>query len=141
MTYAPDQPAWARGVILCEMASKSNRRRFVRFGTRPASIKSAEALKFEAVAMKNIDQAREAGMIPAGVLPPPYAITARVTYRSERPDLDAALLLDALQKGGVIDNDRHVRELHAYKTAPDKNGPKVEWEVRTLPAGYLPVVR
>lgn len=131
--YSPDQPAWARGVINAELASKANSRRLVKFGARMASIKSKPALSFMATAAESlgavITKMRAHGQ---DTLPPPYVVTARVTYRTERPDLDPALLLDALQAAGIIDNDRHVRELHAYKTAPNKMDPKVEWEVRSL---------
>ncbi len=61
--------------------------------------------------------------------------TAYLYYTSERPDLDASLLLDALQ-GRIYRNDRAVRELHLYH-ALDKRSPRAVVLVEEEPPRVL----
>jgi Holliday junction resolvase RusA-like endonuclease len=110
----------ASGVIPCQIASKSNSRRQVRWRGSPRFIKSKPALAFmEAAAMS----------IPT--LAPLYeglvTVRALCVNRDRRPDLDPALLMDALQ-GRIYQNDRQVYGLVAIKTV-DKDNPRVEWSV------------
>jgi Holliday junction resolvase RusA-like endonuclease len=50
-----------------------------------------------------------------------------IYFPSRRADLDNALkaILDCLQKGKVIQNDRQCQEIHAYR-AIDKENPRIE---------------
>ena len=48
-----------------------------------------------------------------------------VRYRTYRPDLSTELILDMLEKAGVISNDRWVFEKHECK-AVDRNNPGVD---------------
>jgi len=121
-----------------ECASKANSRRLVKFGNRPASIKSAKALNYEATAR---------AQIPASamlMLATPLRFTATIYYASQRPDLDESVLLDVLQakfKGegknrmtirrGVYENDRLVREKHIF-WGLDKQNPRAEILIETL---------
>jgi Holliday junction resolvase RusA-like endonuclease len=115
-----------RFTILGEPSSKANNRRLVKFGNRPAFIKSPKALKYvsdigrQAPKLKNL----MAGRLKA---------TARLFYASERPDLDPSALWDALQ-GLVYKNDRQIREMHLYHGI-DKRNPRAEVEIEELEKG------
>jgi Holliday junction resolvase RusA-like endonuclease len=128
--------------ILGEPASKANSRELVTFGSgenkRPALIKSQKARDYERDALRQIPPMLR---IQIEV---PVRVTMRIFYASERPDLDASVVLDCLQdrwhgKGearalvqkGVIRNDRQVRELHLYH-AIDRTNPRAEIEIQTL---------
>ena len=109
------------GCIRFEIASKSNSRRAVRFGKRPAFIKSKPALAFAAAAKLAIKG------LPGGPHLGPVALRCELFYRSRRRDLDAALLMDALQgPDKPILNDRQIKVLHASSHIDRKN-PRVEW--------------
>ena len=93
---------------------KSNSRKIVtnRRTGRPTVIKSAEARQWMADALKQIPAEARLGI---GSADAPLSITFRVFYESRRPDLSVELILDTLQAAGVIADDRHVYEIHAYK--------------------------
>jgi Holliday junction resolvase RusA-like endonuclease len=103
---------------------KSNSRRIVvnRRTGRPMLVKSAEALAWMEGADLQIpaDARRRLGSAAR-----PLSVTCRVRYKSKRPDLSVELILDLLQKAGVISDDRHVYEFHAYKGF-DRDEPGVE---------------
>lgn len=120
-------------VILGEPASKANSRQLVRFGKRPASIKSAKARNYERDAQLQIPMSARV------MLTGPVRVTLRIFYASQRPDLDESVILDVLQakrvrgsedfeRLGVYVNDRQVREKHVYH-AIDKTNPRAEIEV------------
>jgi len=103
---------------------KSNSRRIVRDARsdRPRVIKSAKAIEWTLSALCQIpDDAR----LQVGSPDRPLAITFWVRYASRRPDLSVELILDTLQKAGVIADDRYVFETHAYKEI-DRENPGVE---------------
>lgn len=58
-------------------------------------------------------------------------IDATIYYASKLSDLDVAYLMDLMQKAGLIDNDRQVVEIHAYKEF-DKKNPRVEFEIEEV---------
>lgn len=127
-----------RLTILGEPCSKANSRMIVRFGDRPASIKSAKARGYEATAQAQIPASARA------MLTGPVRATLHLFYASQRPDLDPSVVLDVLQakrhkqsseyvRHGVYLNDRQVRELHVYH-AIDRANPRAEIEVETLTA-------
>lgn len=126
--------------ILGQPCSKANSRRLVKFGERPAFVKSKEALAYERDALKQIPPS--ARLMILG----PVKVTLRLFYASERPDLDESIVLDVLQAKytkavgdvprslihrGVYVNDRQVREKHVYH-AIDKANPRAEIEVEPL---------
>lgn len=125
-------------VIIGQPYSKANRRRIVKFGERIASVKSKEALRYEADAAKQIPPA--ARQMLAG----PVCVTLHIFYASERPDLDESVVLDVLQakykrvgerrelvaKGCYL-NDRQVREKHVYHHI-DRMNPRVEIEIEPM---------
>ena len=109
--------------ILGECASAKNSRKIARLGRRMAIIKSDKARAFE-TAVKL--QAPMLNPLLAGQL----RFTATIYYASEKPDLDGAVLLDALQ-GKIYQNDRQVREQHFYH-AIDRENPRAEIVVELL---------
>lgn len=124
--------------ILGEPCSKANSRMIVRFGDRPASIKSAKARGYEESAQAQIPASARV------MLTGPVRATLRLFYASERPDLDPSVVLDVLQakrakhsseyvRHGVYVNDRQVRELHVYH-AVDRGNPRAEIEVEPMTA-------
>ena len=44
-----------------------------------------------------------------------------IFYKSRRPDLDESLIMDCLQKAGIIQNDRLIKEKHIYWNLDPKN--------------------
>ena len=110
-------PGALRFTVLHACASKANSRRLVRGRHGLMSIKSPAALAFVAAA------ARQIPTLPVP-LDGPVALWARLVYGSHRPDLDEALVMDALQ-GRLIKNDRQIVEKHIWK-AVDPRCPRVE---------------
>jgi Holliday junction resolvase RusA-like endonuclease len=129
--------------ILGEPASKANSRRLVKFGDRPAMIKSAKANAWEKSALLQIPASAKL-MLSGNV-----RVNIRIFYASERPDLDESVVLDVLQtkfnrggkefgvqRKGVIINDRQVREKHIY-WGWDRRNPRAEIEVEQMEAGLF----
>lgn len=120
--------------ILGEPASKANSRRLVKFGNRPAMIKSKKALSFESAAILQIPE--EAKQMIEGQV----RATIRIFYATQRPDLDESVILDCLQakykngellRRGVYINDRQVREKHVFHGI-DKLNPRAEIQIERL---------
>ena len=109
---------------------KSNSRRIVRNKRTgaPMLIKSKDALAWMRDADKQIPPEARQGL---GSADRPLSITFWVRYASRRPDLSVELILDLLQKAGVISDDRHVYEYHAFKEF-DSDAPGVEVLVETI---------
>lgn len=138
--------------ILGEAASKANSREI---GTikyrddetgemkvRPQVRKSDKALSFEKNALKQVPPIFRLQLTCL------VAVTLRMYYASERPDLDESIVLDVLQdryksfksgntkirklvQKGVYVNDRQVREKHVYHEI-DKRNPRVEIFIEPL---------
>jgi len=104
-----------RFTILGEPASKANSRRLVKFGNRPASIKSEKAINYLAAFKKQVPQLED---LMVGDL----VVYMKIFYASRRPDLDPSLILDAME-GYIYKNDRQVREQHLY-WGLDKENPR-----------------
>lgn len=142
--------------ILGEPASKANSRKLATVGPKDSRrtifIKSEKARSYEKAALLQIPAHAKQ------MLEGPVAVTIRIYYASQRPDLDESVILDVLQakyaKGsdlvlrkGVYINDRQVREKHVYH-AIDRANPRAEIEVRplvaqqaTLELNHIPEVR
>ncbi|QDP58334.1 MAG: putative endodeoxyribonuclease [Prokaryotic dsDNA virus sp.] len=117
-----------RLIVYGEPASKANSRKIVKFGNRPASIKSDKARAFEASVKQQVKA------LPR-LMTEKLVVFIRIFYASERPDLDESIILDALQ-GLVYANDRQVREKHVYHDIDRKN-PRFEIVVRPLVKGLI----
>ncbi len=125
-------------IIYGEAASKANSRKLVKFGDRPALIKSNKAREFEKTALLQIPH--DAKQMLEGDI----VATIRLYYATRRPDLDESVLLDVMQakfKGsgkekvlirrGVYINDRQIKEKHVYHGI-DKHNPRAEIEIKAL---------
>jgi Holliday junction resolvase RusA-like endonuclease len=104
-------------IIFGEPASKSNSRKIVRFGGVSRLIKSEKALNYSDVFKQ---QCRPLAKLMTGDL----RITLHIYYASRRPDLDETLILDLMQ-GLIYENDRQVKERHAY-WGLDPENPRAE---------------
>lgn len=112
-----------RFTVLGEPASKANSRRLVRFGNRPAFIKSAKAVSY--TQSFRLQCPKLSSLIEDDV-----AVWIRIWYASRRPDLDESVILDAMQ-GLIYANDRQVRERHAF-WGLDRDAPRSEIVVTPL---------
>jgi len=92
--------------IFGEPASKSNSRKFVRFGNMPRIIKSEKARNYSEMFKQ---QCPSLPVLLTGDL----RVSLWIYYASRRPDLDETLILDLMQ-GLIYENDRQVKERHAY---------------------------
>ncbi|CAB4122907.1 hypothetical protein UFOVP28_70 [uncultured Caudovirales phage] len=107
-----------------QCASKSNSRRIVfrkresGKGRRPISIKSASAFEFS-TAFEEQCPKFDAPLL--GDL----KLSCNIYYSSNRPDLDESLVMDLLQKCGVVKNDRQFR-CKDIRHGVDKKRPRVE---------------
>jgi Holliday junction resolvase RusA-like endonuclease len=79
-------------------------------------MKSEKALSF-------VDSVKEQVAPLPELLEGELSATIHIWYRTQRPDLDESIILDALE-GLVYKNDRQVREKHVYH-AIDKEHPRV----------------
>lgn len=104
-------------IIFGEPASKANSRRVVRFGSMSRLIKSQKALNYSDAFRQ---QCRKLDVLMTGDL----RVTLHIYYASRRPDLDESLILDLMQ-GLVYENDRQVKERHAY-WGLDPENPRAE---------------
>lgn len=116
--------------ILGEPASKSNSRRAVRIHGKPRFIKSAKALTYEKNFLLQVAQ-----YLPPAPITGLLAAEIRIWYGSRRPDLDPSLILDILQRSGVIKNDRQVREIHSFWNLDPPN-PRAYIRLTPLPENY-----
>jgi Holliday junction resolvase RusA-like endonuclease len=107
-------------VVVGELCSKSNGRQIVRFGHRLASIKGDKARQYV------VDFMRQVPVSKTPLVDEPVALYARCYYKDNRRDLDVALLQDCIQKACIINNDRQVKEIHAWRYL-DKLWPRVEF--------------
>lgn len=109
--------------IFGEPASKANSRKFVRFGNTPRLIKSKKALNYSE-AFKQ--QCPKLPVLMIGDL----RVSLTIFYASRRPDLDETLILDLMQ-GLIYENDRQVKERHAY-WGLDPDCPRAEILIETI---------
>ena len=104
-------------IIFGEPASKANSRRVVKFGNMSRLIKSQKALNYS-------DAFRQQCQPLATLMTGDLRVTLHIYYASRRPDLDESLILDLMQ-GLVYENDRQVKERHAY-WGLDPENPRAE---------------
>jgi Holliday junction resolvase RusA-like endonuclease len=126
-------PEWSITLPLCPEA-KGNSRQIVRRGKagRSMIVKSAKAQAFIGTA---------ALIIRGSLNRSPFAsddkigMWVMIRYPDYRRDLDVSLIMDALERGGIINNDRQIRMIEAI--AEDEVGePRVRIKLRCL--GKLP---
>lgn len=107
-------------VILGEPASKANSRKLVRFGNRPAIIKSQKARDYVNAFKLQCPKLTE-------LMQGDLSVTMTIYYASRRPDLDESVILDCMQEL-IYENDRQVKEKHIY-WGLDKDNPRAEIKV------------
>ena len=110
--------------IFGQLPSLKNRRRLIpaRGNRKPMIIKSAEAMDYEKAFLMAIPQRMRIGYDG------PVSVKVRVWYQSRRSDLSTELLLDLLQKSGIILNDRQVHHIESFKGL-DKENPRLHFTV------------
>jgi Holliday junction resolvase RusA-like endonuclease len=91
---------------------KSNSRKVVRIRGQTRVIKSAQARAWVERSLLSIPEEAKLGL---GSAQQPLRILFEVFYETRRPDLSVELVLDVLERAGVISNDRHVYEYTARK--------------------------
>ena len=118
-------------VIIGQLPRKSNSRRIVTNSAtgKPMVIKSKEARDYE------MDFEKQIPIRYRQKLDGHLEIKGTVYYRSNRSDLSIELLLDCLERSGVIINDRRIVRQEIYKKIDRKN-PRVEIEIKEL-RGYI----
>jgi Holliday junction resolvase RusA-like endonuclease len=110
--------------IFGQLPSIKNRRRLIpgKGARRPMIIKSKEAMDYEQAFLMAIPQRMRVGYDG------PVSVKVRVWYQSRRSDLSTELLLDLLQKSGIILNDRQVHHIESFKGL-DKENPRLHFTV------------
>ena len=99
--------------------SKANSRRVFMQGTRIRSIKSAKALEYEENALWQLKTALRGHT----AFTRDVGVEITIYYPDKRQDLDPSLILDIMQKAGVYNNDRQIKEMHLFR-AIDKSNPR-----------------
>jgi len=121
------------GVIHGVLASKSNSRKIVRFGGHMRIIKEQAALDF----LQRFECAAATVRLP-GPMEGPFTIEVKVYQPDLRRDLDIELLCDALQKYGLIKNDRAIWQKFSRRLI-DSAKPRVTFRVKSLDPVYWKV--
>ena len=147
--------------ILGQCVSMKNSKQLFMRGGKPATARSKEAQAYERDTIRQIPASAKQE------LEGPVRITVHLFYTSERPDLDASLLLDCLAtrytkingplismgggeycygerkrvrlSKGVYENDRQCREIHLYHHI-DRANPRAEIVVEPMAMQQVPLI-
>jgi Holliday junction resolvase RusA-like endonuclease len=117
--------------ITGQPARKSNSRRIVKNKktNKPLLIKSEVALNYTSEFLSQVPAEAKQRF---GGLDKPLALYVVVYYKSRRPDLSIELIMDLLEKSGVVQNDRYIREQRAWGFV-DKKNPRIRLRLYSLP--------
>ena len=110
-------------IIDGEPASKSNSRKIVTFGKRPALIKSEKARNYEKIFAQQCPQLEN-------LIDNDVKVELIIYYASRRPDLDESVVLDCMQ-GKIYVNDRQVKQKIVY-WGLDRERPRTHVRVSAL---------
>tara|TARA_R100001460_G_scaffold19960_4_gene41451 strand:+ start:3477 stop:3869 length:393 start_codon:yes stop_codon:yes gene_type:complete len=110
-------------IIDGEPASKSNSRKIVTFGKRPALIKSEKARNYEKMFAQQCPQLEN-------LIDNDVKVELIIYYASRRPDLDESVVLDCMQ-GKIYVNDRQVKQKIVY-WGLDRERPRTHVRVSPL---------
>ena len=110
-------------IIDGEPASKSNSRKIVTFGKRPALIKSEKARNYEKMFAQQCPQLEN-------LIENDVKVELIIYYASRRPDLDESVVLDCMQ-GKIYVNDRQVKQKIVY-WGLDRERPRTHVRVSPL---------
>jgi len=127
-----EQATWSIELPLCPESKSNSGRQFVNRRTgKPFKAKSEQACTFMRDAVMHLRAYRPApfdrnDMIRADIV---------VRYPNHRRDFDVELVYDAIQKAGILPNDRQIRE--KYGRAEDETGePRIR--IKLTKIGTLP---
>jgi len=122
--FDPAEINWdAEFIVYGEPASKANSRKIVKFGNRPASIKSDKARTY--LTTFGLFCPLLKPLLEGDIL-----VAIEIFYFSRRPDLDESLILDAME-GLIYKNDRQVKRKFIYHNL-DKINPRAEIKIARL---------
>lgn len=103
-----------------EPCSKANSRIMIfRKNGRPRSIKNKAAQDYVESFLKQVIALRVQSPFISGE---DVILNCWIYYASYRKDLDESLIMDCLQKSGILKNDRQIKEKHIYHRI-DKEAP------------------
>ena len=121
-------------IIFGEPCSKANSRKLVpnKKTGRIFSIKSDAGRKYVDSFLLQINNKRKIFFFFSGITKKPIdckvILFCVIYYATERKDLDESLVMDCLEKSGIIKNDRLIRQKHVYHFI-DKFNPRSEIEL------------
>ena len=121
-------------IIFGEPCSKANSRKLVpnKKTGRIFSIKSDAGRKYVDSFLLQINNKRKIFGLCSGIPKKPIdckvILFCVIYYATERKDLDESLVMDCLEKSGIIKNDRLIRQKHVYHFI-DKFNPRSEIEL------------
>jgi len=119
---------WKQTILGQPYSMKNRRQLFVGKDGKPRTHKSKEALAYA----ETFNLQMQFYKLPRDeLILGPVRVTIRIWYKSRKPDLDEALILDLLQ-GCVYKNDNKIVEKHIVKMPPDKANPRAEITVEEL---------
>jgi Holliday junction resolvase RusA-like endonuclease len=121
-------------VIQGNLQSKANSRRAISIRSKTTGRHQSRFIKSKAALDYQEDALWQLAPQLRGHKPFSGDVGLRVTvyYRSKRNDLDISLLMDILEKAGIILNDRLVREFYARKEW-DKINPRLDVVIYEVP--------
>lgn len=99
---------------------KSNSRRIIKTKAgHPLLIRSQGALDYETSFLLQAKLQYRGD--PVGALKEHIRLDAVVYYRSRQADLSVELVMDCLEKAGIVANDRYITEQHLYGFVDSEN--------------------
>ncbi|HDY67902.1 hypothetical protein LCGC14_3142890 [marine sediment metagenome] len=115
-----------KATIYGQAYSKANRRQLVinKKTKKPMFIKNEKALLY-------VESFKAQVVWGYDTIKCKVALHCKMYYKTQRPDLDESLVMDCLEKAGVIENDRLIREKHIYHFI-DKENPRVDIELKEI---------
>ena len=109
-------------IISGEPCSKANSRIMIVAKGKRRCIKSTQAQKYVDSFLR---QAKAMHFYP---IVDDAKLICNIYYSSYRKDLDESLIMDCLQKAGMLKNDRQIKEKHIYHHI-DKKYPRAQIEL------------
>lgn len=125
-------------VILGQPPRKSNSRILTTNTGKPRFIKSKRALDYVDSFLLQTKQFYSGE--PLGSLEQSLRADFVIFYETRRSDLSAELILDCLEKAGIIKNDRYIREVHLYGFI-DKGSPRTHIKIYTIKGIRIPPIQ
>lgn len=112
-------------IIYGEPCAKANSRIMIFRNGNPRCIKNKASQDYVA---SFIQQVR---VLKIPELKGDVALHCVIAYKSYRKDLDESLIMDCLQKSGVLKNDRQIKEKHIYHSI-NRDNPQATIILKTI---------